>query len=197
MNQKNPSPNPFPLFSAAYVFSFLFLFPAAIIVSIAARRLKNYAAHGVPTHVHGTFAMGNLFFGLVAALLGLLATAGCMGTALYFSGTSPALAQGAGFSSSGTPGPVLGGLAIALAAAGYALLHAAWAWGGLWALPGFGAPGLLRGVGGGGGGGGALSGLEEVRVAPPQPLWLNRSSPRYLAQKDPSPQRRPAQLLRG
>jgi hypothetical protein len=125
-----------------------------VVTSIAAYKLKNYLNHSLPTHTHGC-APGNLFVGLLLALLGALATLGTAGAALStgsavvaaqaspFTAIVPPLAPtaGSGISAAGMPGPALGGIALALAPLAAALLLYAYSClPGVRALPGFGAP---------------------------------------------------------
>lgn len=135
------------------MFSILVLFPAAIVISIAAYKLKNHVKHSMITHVEGC-NFGSLFWGGVITALGTVAVLGIVGGA-YSTGTAVLAAQNnpntaiVSFSSgangsnslSVTPGPVLGAIALVFSVLSSALLLAVWfAFPWVRALPGFGPP---------------------------------------------------------
>jgi len=133
------------------VFSILLLFPAALVTSIAAYKLKNHLKHSMITHMEGC---GSLFWAVVMTALGMVSVVGIVGGALS-TGTAVLAAQstpgnalvsfssgaGGADSLSVTPGPMLGAIALVFSVLASALLVGVW-FGFPWvrALPGFGPP---------------------------------------------------------
>ena len=135
--------------ASVYVFSFLFLLPAALVLSVCTYHLKNYLWHATPTPTEGCARWG-FALGLVLALLASITTLSIMAEAFTLAGPEvidlstailgPNAAQN-GISPTivGVPGPILGALAMVCSLMAALLLSIIpFCFPGLASLPGFG-----------------------------------------------------------
>jgi hypothetical protein len=135
--------------ASVYTCSFIFLLPAAIVLSVCTYHLKNYLRHSTPTPTEGC-ARGGFALGVALGLLSAITTLGTMAGAFNLAGPQvtelssnilgPNAAQ-AGSSPTivGVPGPILGALALVCSlVAALLLVTIPFCFPGLTSLPGFG-----------------------------------------------------------
>lgn len=135
--------------ASVYTFSFLFLLPAALVLSVCTYHLKNYLRHSMPTPAEGC-ARGGFALGVVLGLLSAITTLGTMAGAFNLAGPQvndlsttiqgPNAAQnGSSPTIVGVPGPILGALALVCSlVAALLLIIIPFCFPGLTSLPGFG-----------------------------------------------------------